>query len=366
MNLLVFNIRTDADHPTQGVTTLWLNKLAERFDRIFVITMHRGRLALRENIEVYSVGGELGHGRLRKAVAFYRLLWGLLREREIHGCLTHMAVLFTLMGGLLLALKRVPTVTWYAHSAMTPVTLGAYILSHAVITASEDSFRIRSPKVHVIGHGIDTDHYRRKRSQGRGGAFLVGSVGRISRIKGYETLLHALKLLVEQGMERFQVVLYGNIQTRDDEVYRDRLERLVKELSLEEKVMFPGPLSSSQVPETVSRFDAFANMLSKGGAGKAVLEAMSMEVPTLICTPAFDRVLSREDRNLLVFDAENPASLKEKLEGLMSLDEQERAALGRRLRGIVLKEHSLDNWASRLKGIIEDLRKGGVRSLNGG
>ncbi|MBW1723316.1 MAG: hypothetical protein JRJ78_14830 [Deltaproteobacteria bacterium] len=34
MNLLVFNIRTDADHPTQGVTTGWLNALGARFEHI--------------------------------------------------------------------------------------------------------------------------------------------------------------------------------------------------------------------------------------------------------------------------------------------------------------------------------------------
>ena len=356
MNLLVFNIRTDAEHPTQGVTTRWLNELAKHFDHIFVITMHKGRLDLHDNIDVYSVGGEVGNSRIRKAVNFYKLLFRILRRNDIHGCFTHMAVLFALLGGPIFVVKRIPMVTWYAHSVINPVMIGAYLLSSKVITASQDSFRIKSRKVNITGHGIDTNHYSKEKMNSNN-TFLIGSVGRISRIKNYELLLHSLKLLINDGIDSFTVKLYGNIQTRDDEVYKSNLENLLKRLDLADKVDFPGPLTNKQVPEVMSSFDVFVNMLSKGGVGKAVLEAMSTKVPTLICTPAFNPYLTEEDRKLLVFRPNNPVSLKQKLKGIMKVPEEKRIELGKRLREMVIKEHSLNHLALDIKDTFCQVRK---------
>ncbi|MFC1814717.1 glycosyltransferase family 4 protein [Thermodesulfobacteriota bacterium] len=329
-----------------------MNALGEHFDQIDVITMHKGRLALRDNICVYSVGGELGYSKIKKARNFYILLIKILNEKRIDGCFTHMAVWFMLIGGPLLMLKRIPRVTWYAHSVLNPVMLGAYVLSNAIVTASQDSFRINSRKVHVTGHGIDTNHYSRKFA---GGApvFTIGSVGRISRVKNYEVLFHAIKLLKDDGFESFQVKLYGNIQTKDDRYYSKHLESLINELNIDEKVQFLGSLTSGQVPEIVPTFDVFVNMLSRGGAGKAVLEAMSMEVPTIICTPAFDSDLSQRDRNLLLFRPDDPASLKSKLMDMMQLSFDKRDQIGKRLRKMVMARHSLDRLPLKIKQLIQ-------------
>ena len=150
MNILVFNITTDADHPTQGVTTKWLNSLAAHFNQVHVITVHKGRLDLKDNIAVYSVGGELGYSKTRKTINFYKLLFKILRQNEIHGCFTHMAVLFLLMGGPILVIKKIMRVTWYAHSVLNPVMIGAYFISNVIITASPDSFRIKSSKIRNV------------------------------------------------------------------------------------------------------------------------------------------------------------------------------------------------------------------------
>lgn len=358
MNLLVLNIRTDADHPTQGVSTIWLNKLADHFDHISVITMHKGLLDLKENIDVYSVGGELGYSRIKKTMNFYGHLFYILKHHNIHGCFTHMAVWFIILGGLILALRGIPRVTWYAHSVINPIMMAAYFLSNTVITPSPDSFRIKSEKVFVTGHGIDTQHYSRQRTMPNK-SFLIGSVGRISRIKKYETLIQSLRLLMNEGVDSFKAVLYGNIQTIDDEEYKGYLESLVKELELEDKIFFPGPLTGNQVPQVMSGFDVFVNMLSKGGAGKAVLEAMSIEIPTLICTSAFNQFLSITDRDILVFQPQKPDSLHNRLKRLMQMTGDERNQLGKRLRKIVMQEHSVDRLSLKIKGIFENYANNG-------
>src|SRR4051812_22253590 len=49
-NLLIFNLKTDADDDVLGFTTGWINALSFHFEKVFVLTMQSGRLALRENV----------------------------------------------------------------------------------------------------------------------------------------------------------------------------------------------------------------------------------------------------------------------------------------------------------------------------
>lgn len=354
VNLLVLNIRVDADHPTQGVTTLWLKALAGHFDHIYVITMHKGRLDLPENVSVFSIGGELGYSKIKKTLNFYKLLFSILKNNRIQGCFTHMASYLIFMGGPILVFKRIPRITWYAHSVINPVMMGAFLYSNAIITASADSFRIKSRKVHITGHGIETEHYSRRATK-LNDTFTIGSIGRISRIKNYETLLHALKLLLDEGINSFKVKLYGNIQTEDDKKYKIFLENLVREYGLEKKVNFCNPVSGNQVPEILSGFDIFVNILSRGGAGKAVLEAMSTEVPTLICTSAFNQFLSYEDRKLLVFRPNDSNDLKFKIKNMMLLPKEKNVQIGKRLRNLVLQEHSLKNLSIKISNLFKSI-----------
>ena len=128
-------------------------------------------------------------------------------------------------------------------------------------------------------------------------------------------------------------------------------------MHLAEKVEFCGPIGGDQVPEVVTDFDVFVNLLAKGGAGKAVLEAMSMKVPTLICTTAFDPFLTKEDRDVLVFRPDDPESLKHKIVGVMNSCEEDRSRMGERLRELVVRQHSLGNLAGKIKAIFQNLQK---------
>ena len=83
MNLLVFNLAMDADDPALGHTTAWINALARRCEHVSVITMRAGRLAVEPNVDVHTLGKELGLSEPRRLVRFYGLVRSVLRERRI-------------------------------------------------------------------------------------------------------------------------------------------------------------------------------------------------------------------------------------------------------------------------------------------
>ena len=59
LRLLLFNLVTDADHLVLAFTTDWINELAPYCEYIDVVTMQVGRLAVADNVRVFSVGREL-------------------------------------------------------------------------------------------------------------------------------------------------------------------------------------------------------------------------------------------------------------------------------------------------------------------
>ena len=157
LRLLWFNLVTDADAPVQGFTTDWINVLAQRSTTIDVLTMQAGRIAVADNVQVYSVGKEKGYSEPRRALEFYKLLRQILKKQRHDACFAHMQPLFAVMGAPLLKAANIPTTLWYAHKSVTPKLWLAEKVVHRVVTPSPESFRINSPKVRVVGHGVDTN-----------------------------------------------------------------------------------------------------------------------------------------------------------------------------------------------------------------
>lgn len=189
MNLLLFNLATDADDPILGFTTQWINRLAAHYDYIDVITMRAGRLALAPNVRVHSVGKERGYGEARRAVEFYRILARRLRDRRYAACFAHMMPLFAVMGTPLL--RGIPITLWYTHRQAHRTLQLATAVSHRVVTAAPDSFPLPTDKLRVIGHGIDTDFFAPADHDPADNLYIV-HVARLMPIKHQATLIRAL------------------------------------------------------------------------------------------------------------------------------------------------------------------------------
>src|SRR5688572_5933045 len=153
--LLLFNLRTDVDDHILGFTTIWMNALAQHYDAVDVITSHAGRIAAAPNVTVYSIGRERGYGAARRVSEFYRILLRLLLTHRYTACFAHMQPLFATMGGIPLRLFRVPLTTWYTHRQISWQVRWAERFSRRVVSAVEDSFPMKTPKLRVTGHGID-------------------------------------------------------------------------------------------------------------------------------------------------------------------------------------------------------------------
>lgn len=346
MRLLLFNLAVDAGDPVLGFTSVWINALARHCAQIDVLTMRAGRLALAENVRVFSVGREKGYSEARRALEFYRLLFGLLRQNRYDACFAHMQPLFAVMGWPLLRLFGVPVTLWYAHKSVTlRLRLAEKLVDH-VVTASPESFRVASRKVIVVGHGIDTDMFSPDHDSGDR-LFTVVSVSRIAPIKRLEVLIEAARLLKIDGFS-FQLRIVGEAESA---AYLRDLRDQVERHSLSDCVEFAGALPYHGVPNVYRQADVMVNLSGTGSVDKAVLEAMACELPVITANQAFTSILRQRD---LLVPPDAPNILAQRIKAFAAMPPDQRCAIGVQLRQIVVEQHSLERLVQTLVPILSN------------
>jgi glycosyltransferase involved in cell wall biosynthesis len=352
MHLLLFNLVTDLEDPILGFATRWIWALAKQVQFIHVITMRAGRVVVPDNVRVYSIGKEQGYSEPRRAVAFYRHLFRILRTAPIDVCFSHMSPIFTALAAPILKAKRIPIITWYAHRQVTTTLKVAHQLSNRMVASAETSYRYKHNKLVVVGQGIDTNLFSPATIETACPPIIL-SVGRLSPIKDLMTLIEAVNLLQRRGYN-VHCTLVGESPERD-QAYALAVHQRIRELGLEGIVQLVGPVSNDQVVNWYRRCFAHVNGSPPDHSlDKAALEAMACSKPSLSSTLGFRETFGRW-ADWLLFRHMDPEDLAGKLGRLLALDAIQRQVIGTELRQRVLEKHSLEGLASRLVELFQEV-----------
>jgi L-malate glycosyltransferase len=121
-------------------------------------------------------------------------------------------------------------------------------------------------------------------SDSDGERLLLGVVAQLSPWKGQDTAIEALRLVCQEGVDA-HLLLIGSAKfvaraTRfDNEAYVARLRSLVVEAGLDQRVHWLG--EREDVPEIVRALDILLLPSREEPFGRALIEAMALEVPVL-------------------------------------------------------------------------------------
>jgi glycosyltransferase involved in cell wall biosynthesis len=353
MNLLLFNLRTDADDTTLGFTTAWVNALARRCERVTVITMQTGRVDVAPNVTVHSLGKERGYSEPRRLFEFYRLCLRELRSQRFDACFAHMTPLFALMFAPLAKLWRIPILLWYAHKSVPKALRAAHPLVDRCVASTPEGFRLRSDKVFFIGQGIDTAAFAPPEDPAPGRDMTAVSVGRISAIKRLDEIVEALARLRADGVD-LRLVLAGEPNTEADAGHLAELRRRVAALGLDGAIEFRGAIPFHQVGALYREGGLFINLSESGSLDKAILESMASGCIPICRNDAFRALAAQEGIEQLVPGA-GAEAVAACTRSVLALAPEEQERLRAQLRGIVVRDHSLDVLSERVLGHLSDL-----------
>jgi glycosyltransferase involved in cell wall biosynthesis len=235
---------------------------------------------------------------------------------------------------------------WYTHKNIDLKLRLAEKFAHIIFSASKESFRYPSMKLTVTGHGIDTETYKPPHEKNEERMLNILSVGRISPIKGQETIIEAAHLLEEEGLS-VRLTFIGSPGSDEDRAYAHVLDEKVAAYGLDGTVAFIGAMRPEETVSYFQQADVCVNASTSGGLDKVILEAMACGTLSLSSSDSAASLLGRFDERL-VFEKGNARDLAKKIYTIARMDIASRVALGQKLRSEVVAHHSLPSLVREL------------------
>lgn len=343
MKILIVTQTVDKNDSNLGFFVEWITEFAKRFEKVTVICLRKGQYAFHPNIRVLSLGKEDGGSKLSYLMRFRSFIAEEQNNYDV--VFVHMNPIYLILGGLFWRKMGKKVMLWYTHKSVDWKLRWGIRFATYIATASKESFRLKSDKVFILGHGIDTETFVPSNKKLEQKNTRIVTVGRMSPSKGYEVLLRAIKHIENP----IQLIITGVPVTKSDEQYFAHLKTLARTLGLDGRVDFKGAVEHEKIPALLNSCDVFVNMSKTGSLDKAVLEAMSCGVPTITSNESFRPIL---DRFGLMFREGDDKDLARVISGIIER-KGSLVSLGAQLRDIVVSYHSLPKLIEKIRTLYE-------------
>jgi glycosyltransferase involved in cell wall biosynthesis len=228
--------------------------------------------------------------------------------------------------------------------------------ANRIIAVSEEeaaidrSMGVAPERIRVVYNGMNVDMRREQDIQMRqkwgAKTNVVLYLGRISHTKGLDFLLRGFKKLTYTRNDVTLVIAGSN------NGYLDQMNELIRDLGLQNDVLYIGEVDESQKCKVLSSADVFVHVVRyMGGVGIAPLEALLCEVPVIV-TDECGEVIRMGDLGHIVNYYDISALSDQMNDVLNHLEiERERARSGRQY---ILEHLSWEMVAEEIEEIYED------------
>ncbi len=253
---------TQKMHEQDAFTILWIRAFMARGYTVKVICLEDRVSPM--DFEIYSLGKEKGAGKFSQVLRFFKLIRTLKYDRVF----VHMTPIWSAMGAPYWILTRTPVYLWYTHykHSVSMRISGFYVKRMFCATPQSLPRYDRSPRKVVVGHGIDLTIWPKRQNECKDMKHLL-AVHRLSRSKRLELGIRALTHLSAE----YTLTVYG-IEAEPD--YVAELKDLVKELQLQDRVIFKGTVPMQELAAIYTKHELMINMASET-IDKTMIEAMT-------------------------------------------------------------------------------------------
>jgi glycosyltransferase involved in cell wall biosynthesis len=346
MNLLIITQKIEKNGDRWGFFHDWIEEFSKNCENVTVICLYEIKHNLPQNVRVLSLGKEHGRCHLKYLFNFYKYIFEERKNYDV--VFVHMNPIYVVLGGLFWRMMAKKITLWYTHKSVTLELRIAEKFVHKIFTASKNSFRLKTKKVKVMGHGINTDNFIINKQEIKirdNNIFKLISVGRISPSKDYETLIKAIEILNNKNI-KVEVDLIGS-SPDGQENYLEKLKDLTKQKNIK-NINFIGAVPNNEIKNYLYNSDLFVHMSQTGSLDKSSLEAMLCALPLVSNNDSVVNDILGNYKNKLAYAKHDFEGLAQRITELKEMDEEERKKIGENLREIVKKDHDLKNLVVNL------------------
>jgi len=210
------------------------------------------------------------------------------------------------------------------------MTKGTRIIcvSESVKTYIQKHYDVSDEKIFVIARGIDLEKFNPKhldknfteafkKKYGLKKQYIVSSVGRITQLKDHQTFIAAIALLTKEDPNILGLIVGG--VRKDKQKYLLLLKSLVKELGVEDNIIFTG--SQSKVAEIYALSDVLVSSSKKPESfGRSVAEALALSTAVVATNHGGVLDIIREGDNGYFCPVEDSEALAKYIQQAKMLD----------------------------------------------
>lgn len=199
-------------------------------------------------------------------------------------------------------------------------------------------YKINRNKVFFTNHYVDINFFKPLDMDTKDD--VIASVGRISRIKGFELLIAAIPFIIE-NFPNLKIKIIGPIE---DEKYYKELNDSIKETHCEKYVEFVGAVARNEITTMLNSARIFVSTSKAIGVSTAIAEAMACGKPVI--ATGVGSIPERENSGGIIVDRD-PHALAQKIIQIMQNDVVEKQ-MGEMARKLAQEKFSDDFFIRKL------------------
>ena len=323
--------------------------LSQFFETVEVFTTELGSAPLPRNIKVTHVPWKT-NSPLRNTVTVLKLLYPALIRNRTSVLLTHMTDIHAAILAPLTWLLKMQHILWYAHAKNSKYLIWSSFFISKIVSSTPGSCNlgINKRKVIYINQGIDSKSF----------PYYARSLTRLRKILYYGRLdpskhIHLfLELIFElnRSSNLYSIDVFGRPTNLESEKYFFDVASSHVAKNQKGSIAFHDPIARASIPEIARSYDIFLNLFG-GSLDKTLIEATFMGMPVITWNREYCAQFGtwsgssvNETLDFIIKEFEYINSIKE-----IGLNKE----INRRL-DLALRNHSFENWISRLVRVLKE------------
>lgn len=244
---------------------------------------------------------------------------------HVHSCANsaHVAMFAKVMGGPDYSLTLHGPMDDYGKNQAQKWQFAKFcvIITHELVAEVKERLSdIQLPDLYLAPMGVNVENFKRRTAYQAphvGEPIKLVSCGRLNGVKAHDDLVRVVGLLKDRGIEA-DLHVCGTVDAISDKGgYLNQLNELVASLGLESQVSFLGSVSEERIRQELEACDFFCLASLKEPLGVAIMEAMAMEVPSIVTrSPGTEELIESGENGMLV-SARSPEEFADVIKSLI-------------------------------------------------
>lgn len=341
----------DSEDPVLGFVCRWIDAFARDCEHVEVICLKYNKnhnYKFTNNVSIHSLGKENNKNKFKIYTKYITLIFKLRNNYDF--VFAHMNPEYVIGGGIFWKIMSKRVLFWYAHGYVSLRLKMAIWLSDYILSSTEHGLGVETPKKRVVGQAIDTDSikFENKNYNQKIEAVIWG---RVSEVKNYETSIDAIKILRDRNID-IKLTIIGSPQNDRDIIYFERLQDIVRDMNLQKYINFVKAKAQKEIFADLKNYQLLISSSMTGSLDKVILEAMSAGVIPFTCNFATEKLYEKHS-DILYYRQKDSEDLAIKIDKFLTLDTKDKESIARDLHLIVVKNHSLNTFVTRVKSVLK-------------